>query len=206
MFDSKKGGGARLPDLPSPKPPLQSARGAEPPRGVGQMGGGDLPEFPDLPTPRGAGQMPVEEEPEMLGAPIGGRGGSIVEMEEWEPSGVEAEEDLEEMQEEESPGFGEPPEEEEIEPRTLEPPPERTVAPPKELAKSDVFVRIDKFHSARKSLTDISERLEDIDELVKKIRETKLREEQELNSWEKDITHIKSRVQTVTENIFEKVE
>ncbi len=70
----------------------------------------------------------------------------------------------------------------------------------------DVFVKIDKFHSAKKALGDVQVRLGEIDALVKKIRDTKLREEQELASWERDITHIKSRVQGVSENIFEKVE
>ena len=70
----------------------------------------------------------------------------------------------------------------------------------------DVFVRIDKFHTARKSLSEIQNKLNDIDELVRRIRDTKLKEEQELANWEKELMQIKSKVQTVTENIFEKVE
>lgn len=72
--------------------------------------------------------------------------------------------------------------------------------------QADVFVRIDKFHSARKSLNEIQNRLDDIDELIRRIKDTKLKEEQELASWEKDLMQVKSRIQTVTENIFEKVE
>jgi hypothetical protein len=34
----------------------------------------------------------------------------------------------------------------------------------------------------------------------------KIREEQELNNWEKDIMQIKSRIREVTQNIFEKVD
>jgi len=71
---------------------------------------------------------------------------------------------------------------------------------------SDVFVKLDKFHLARRTLHDVSSKLEEMDELIKKIRETKLREERELSAWEKDIVHIKSRVKDVNENIFEKVE
>ena len=71
---------------------------------------------------------------------------------------------------------------------------------------ADVFVRIDKFHTARKSLSEIKNRLNDIDELVRRIRDTKLKEEQELAGWEKELLQIKTRVQTVAENIFEKVE
>ncbi|MBU0906707.1 MAG: hypothetical protein KKD18_02905 [Nanoarchaeota archaeon] len=72
--------------------------------------------------------------------------------------------------------------------------------------QADVFVRIDKFHSARKSLSEIQNRLDDIDELIRRIKDTKLKEEQELAGWERDLMQVKSRIQTVTENIFEKVE
>jgi len=50
------------------------------------------------------------------------------------------------------------------------------------------------------------ETLEDIDELIKKIRETKLREDQEISSWENDVLHVKTRIKEVSENIFEKLE
>ena len=45
-----------------------------------------------------------------------------------------------------------------------------------------------------------------MDELLKKIREIKLREEQELTTWEKEINNAKSRIKDVHENIFEKIE
>ncbi len=70
----------------------------------------------------------------------------------------------------------------------------------------DVFVKIDKFHSARKALNSAREKLREIDELVRRIRETKKREEQELASWEEEIASVKSKVEDVTNNIFEKVE
>lgn len=71
---------------------------------------------------------------------------------------------------------------------------------------SEIFVKLDKFRNARRALEEIKIRTEEIDALLKKIRETKLREEQELAGWEKEITNIKSRVQDVSSNIFEKVE
>jgi hypothetical protein len=69
----------------------------------------------------------------------------------------------------------------------------------------DVFIKIDKFRSAKKALIDVKAKLGDIDQLIHKIREVKMREEQELSSWEKDMEQIKSRIKNVTENIFEKV-
>ena len=70
----------------------------------------------------------------------------------------------------------------------------------------DVYVKIDRFHSARKALNIAREKLRDIEELMRKLRETKMREEQELSSWEEEILSIKSKVEDVTKNIFEKVE
>ena len=70
----------------------------------------------------------------------------------------------------------------------------------------DVYIKIDKFHSARKSLNFARTKLDEIDEVMRKIRETRMREEQELASWKKDIDSVKTKVEDVTKNIFEKVE
>lgn len=83
----------------------------------------------------------------------------------------------------------------------------RKITPESSQAKTeDVYIKIDRFHSARKSLNSAREKLKEIDELIGKIRETKMREEQELSSWEGEIETIKSKVEDVTKNIFEKVE
>lgn len=86
-------------------------------------------------------------------------------------------------------------------------PVERAVAELRPARKTeDIFVKIDKFHSARKSLALARTKLHEIDQLLGKIRETRMREEQELESWEKEIDLIKSKIEDVTKNIFEKVE
>lgn len=86
-------------------------------------------------------------------------------------------------------------------------PVKRFVAELKPAAKTeDVYVKIDRFHSARKALTSARNKLAEIEEVMRKIRETRMREEQELASWEKDIDSVKSRVEDVTKNIFEKIE
>ena len=85
--------------------------------------------------------------------------------------------------------------------------PMRKIMPESNKAKTeDVYVKIDKFHSARKALNKARDKLKEVDELMRKIRETKMREEQELDSWEEKISSIKSKVEDVTKNIFEKVE
>jgi hypothetical protein len=70
----------------------------------------------------------------------------------------------------------------------------------------DVYVKIDKFHSGRKALNSARQKLQEIEEVMRKIRETRMREEQELASWEKDIDSVKTKVEDVTNNIFEKIE
>jgi predicted nucleic acid-binding Zn-ribbon protein len=90
--------------------------------------------------------------------------------------------------------------------RTIEQVPEKRMTSELSAGKEDVYVKIDKFHSARRALNSARDKLAEIDELMKKIRETKMREEQELSSWEKEIDTIKTKVEDVTKNIFEKVE
>ena len=70
----------------------------------------------------------------------------------------------------------------------------------------DVYVKIERFHTARKALYSAQEKLKEIEEIMKKIRETRVKEERELATWEKDIDMVKSKVEDVTNNIFEKVE
>ena len=74
-------------------------------------------------------------------------------------------------------------------------------------AKSgDIYIKVDKFVSARKALENAQQKVNEMQELLKVIRETKMREEQELAYWEKEMTSAKAQVQQVTENIFGKVE
>ena len=66
-----------------------------------------------------------------------------------------------------------------------------------------IFVKIDKFRSARESLEIVKEKLTEIDELLKMIREVKLKEDRELSAWEKEMENIKSRINDVAVDIFE---
>ncbi len=71
---------------------------------------------------------------------------------------------------------------------------------------SHIFVKIDKFFSAKKALEETKMQLNQIEDILRKIREVKLKEEQELATWEKELLTAKSRIAEVTQNIFEKVE
>ena len=50
------------------------------------------------------------------------------------------------------------------------------------------------------------DQLDQIEDLLKKIRDIKMREEQELEVWEKELLTAKARIQEVGVNIFEKQE
>jgi hypothetical protein len=69
----------------------------------------------------------------------------------------------------------------------------------------EVFVKLDKFQSARKALLTLQEQVQDIATTLKRVRETKVREEQELSSWEKEVSAAKAKVEEVNKTLFDKV-
>jgi hypothetical protein len=73
-------------------------------------------------------------------------------------------------------------------------------------ADKPVFVRLDKFQTARNSLDNVRQKLDEAEDLLKKIREVKMREDQELILWEREMETIKSRIKNVLTDVFEKTE
>lgn len=69
-----------------------------------------------------------------------------------------------------------------------------------------IFVRVDKFQLARNSLETVKVKLSEIEDLLKTIRDVKTKEDAELSSWESEMENIKSRVQSVLNDIFERAE
>ena len=201
IFDKKKGE-KKLPDLPSPRSSLDVGHEPDFPHEDEETESHSLPSFPDSPSHNKFSQAAIKDavrDDEPLEE--NGKNIKIVEMEEWGPSHPGHDERL--------PSLEEPEELEEIRGAKIEPRVSDIDESPK-TGKSglsaDVFVKIDRFRSAKRALGTVEDKLEEIDQTIKKIRETKMREEQELASWEKNIMHVKSRVQDISENIFEKVE
>ena len=161
------------------------------------VGGGEqkiMPYFPEGPNGKTIGSMDSRQE-----------GFQAVEMDEWAPS--QRVEDNGQM-----PTVNKLPvfnvnQNQNQNNRMIEPPPMQEISRELPMQRSkDIFVKLDKFYAARKSLVSIRQKLEEIDELLKRIRETKMREEQELAAWEKELLNIKSRVNDVNVNLFEKIE
>ena len=69
-----------------------------------------------------------------------------------------------------------------------------------------IFVRIDKFQVARSSLDIVKEKLTEIEDLLKQIREVKAKEDAELSAWEAELENIKAHIHNVTTEIFDKAE
>jgi hypothetical protein len=228
MFGKKKRDKKGLPDLPEIETPIPSDRG---PRTVEEeipYEKHNLPTFPDSPNNKGFSQSAIKEAvdtgPSRLQLPELERitpdtqshqNIKTIEMEEWSPH-AEKEQNIppistikrppkelpqikiQELPNEEISAIPAlPNKSSDIETMPVTPPGSK---------RSNIFVKINKFNSAKRALADIEDKLKDIDGLLKKIRETKMREEQELDSWEKEVNTVKARIQEVTDNIFEKID
>ncbi len=211
MFWNKKESGKGLPDLPPAKiaqPSVSASFEEESDDDPTERHG--LPSFPDSPMQKGFSQTAikdavthpdVQDEMEIITPPKDERTFKTVELDEWSSEQQKIPPSI--AQRITSLSSTSVPQKQEFAPQATTP---IMQISPRGLKNTDIFVKIDKFYSARKALETASTKLDEIDELLKKIRETKMREEQELNTWEKDITTIKARLKDVTETIFEKVE
>ena len=75
--------------------------------------------------------------------------------------------------------------------------------PTKTIVNKPVFVRLDKFQTAKDSLDIVKDKLREIDGLLRTIKEVKMKEDEELSSWEKEMESIKARIRSVQTEIFD---
>lgn len=179
MWGKKEDKNKGLPELPSSSAPSMKSYGKFNEAGddfaEDEIHG--LPSFPDSPMSRGFSQSAIKD---------------AVETE--DVKGV--------------PNFEE-------ENRFIPPPSRRTIevdewmpAPPVSsgtmMPNKPIFVRLDKFVEARQSLEKVREKLGEIDDLLKTIKEVKLKEEREITQWEREIEAVKARISSVNSEIFDK--
>ena len=69
-----------------------------------------------------------------------------------------------------------------------------------------LFIKLETFERAISSFNEIKLRISEIESLLRNIKEIKDREESELNEWESEIEHIKSRLEQINQEIFENIE
>jgi hypothetical protein len=77
---------------------------------------------------------------------------------------------------------------------------------PQEKKAEPVFIRLDKFETTIEAFEEIKAKIIEIEDLLKKIKEVKTKEEEELVSWEKEIQVIKTRIDSIDKNIFNKLD
>ena len=81
-------------------------------------------------------------------------------------------------------------------------------APPQTLTKETepIFVKIDKFQTAKNSFEKIKEKVTDIESMLIQVRDLKSKEEQELSNWQQELQLIKTKIQTIDDSLFSKVD
>jgi hypothetical protein len=69
-----------------------------------------------------------------------------------------------------------------------------------------VYVRLDKFEETVEIFEEIKKKIKDMEEVLQKTREIKQKEEDELIEWEREIQIIKTRIDSIDKNIFNKLD
>lgn len=201
MFWNKKADKDSLPDLPPLKSPLKPAFDipkSSPPMPQHEDVDDEqeptethgLPSFPDSPLQKGFAQSAIKDA--ISQSPL-----ENPDNESIHPSSIKTME----MDTPEVPAPLRQPQS-----FTLEEPPEHSyVAPRKPLVRGqqEIFVKLDKFNTSYRAITQISKKVEEMDGALRKIREIKLREEQELAAWEKELSSLKARLQEISDTLFE---
>ncbi len=177
MFWDKKNKNERLPDLPSSTAQYQQAL-AESSYAEAPADIHELPSFPDSPLQKGFSQTAIKE--------------AISEESQEASSNRNMPQQEENFMAQESESWTQQK--------------SRIPEPRQSKEHRPVFIRLDKFQAAHSSLETVKAKVSEIEELLKRIREIKSKEDQEIMAWESELENIKGRIQGVLEDIFEKSE
>ena len=69
-----------------------------------------------------------------------------------------------------------------------------------------IYVRLDKFQTTVEAFDEIKSKIDDIEDTLRKTREIRAKEEQELEKWEREIQIIKTRINAIDKNIFHELD
>jgi hypothetical protein len=69
-----------------------------------------------------------------------------------------------------------------------------------------IFVRLDKFETSLGALDEIKDRVVEIEKILVETKKLREKEDKELEEWENDIQIIKSKLDSIDNNIFSKLE
>ena len=73
-------------------------------------------------------------------------------------------------------------------------------------AAQPIYIRLDKFEATLQNFNEIRAKIDDIERALRKVQETKQRETEELNIWERELQVIKSRIEHIDKTIFNKLD
>lgn len=76
---------------------------------------------------------------------------------------------------------------------------------PKPSINEPIFVRLDKFQTSQKNLETIKEKVAKVEIVLKKIEDTKTKEEAELKAWMEDINQVKAKIAEIDKDIFDQI-
>ena len=68
-----------------------------------------------------------------------------------------------------------------------------------------IFVRIDKFEDSLDIFQKVKQKISEIENTLKDIKNLKEQEEQELTSWEKEIQTVKTQIEKIDNELFSKI-
>ncbi|MEA3329189.1 MAG: hypothetical protein U9Q06_00405 [Nanoarchaeota archaeon] len=68
-----------------------------------------------------------------------------------------------------------------------------------------LFIQLDKFEKTISTFDEIKLKISEIESLLRSIRDVKSKEDEKLNHWEHEIESIKSRLDAIDQNIFNKI-
>lgn len=72
--------------------------------------------------------------------------------------------------------------------------------------REPIFIKIDKFSEALSNFESIRKKIEEIDDLLKRTKEIRQKEQEEFDAWEKEIIEIKEKINIIDEKLFSKLE
>lgn len=73
-------------------------------------------------------------------------------------------------------------------------------------AREPIFIKIDRFSEALSNFESIKTKVQEIDDLLKRTKEIRQKEQEEFDAWEKEIIEIKEKIDSIDEKLFSKLD
>jgi hypothetical protein len=94
--------------------------------------------------------------------------------------------------------------------RTIEAPDAESInsfksAASRAVSKEPVFVKLDKFKEAVERFDEIKDKVSEIENALRKLREIKEKEDSELKAWGEEMQLIRQKVETIDNSLFNKI-